>query len=277
MTAPLRSIVNGRENGCIAISDRGFQYGDGVFETLAVWRGEPLAWESHLERLSMGCARLAIPMPAAALLHQESASLCGGIERAVLKITLTRGEAGRGYRHEAGAPTRVISVWPWPQYPKSHREQGVRVRLCETRISNQPRLAGIKHLNRLEQVLARAEWGDEFAEGLMLDAQGVVVGGTMTNLFVVVGDTLVTPELAQSGIAGVTRRLVMECARELGWACREEGIAPEALLQADELFLTNSIIGVWPIAEYQQRRFTVGDKTRAIQKILIEDRSIAPD
>lgn len=277
MSAPIRAIVNGREDGCVAIGDRGFQYGDGVFETLAVVQGEPLGWALHAQRLQTGCARLALPAPETSLLRAECVRICRGVERAVVKITVTRGNAGRGYRYTAGAPTRVVSLWPWPQHPPSHRTEGVRARLCETRVARQPRLAGIKHLNRLEQVLARSEWGDEFAEGLMLDTQGVVVGGTMSNLFLVERGTLVTPELAQSGIAGVTRSAVMVLARERGWPCREEPVAPTALLRADEAFLTNSIIGVWPIAEYEQRRFAVGDMTRAIQTVLVEKNLIAPD
>ncbi|MEK7261447.1 MAG: aminodeoxychorismate lyase, partial [Pseudomonadota bacterium] len=165
--SPVSVLVNGVAVDTVSARDRGFQYGDGLFETIAVSRGTPLLWERHAQRLLAGAVRLDMPPPETALLRAETDRLCRGVERGVLKIIFTRGISGRGYRPDASASTtRALSLSPWPDYPPSWSGEGVVVRLCQTRLASQPRLAGLKHLNRLEQVLARAEWDDEYAEGL---------------------------------------------------------------------------------------------------------------
>ena len=186
--SPVSVLVNGVAVDTVSARDRGFQYGDGLFETIAVSRGTPLLWERHAQRLLAGAVRLDMPPPETALLRAETDRLCRGVERGVLKIIFTRGISGRGYRPDAStSTTRALSLSPWPDYPPSWSGEGVVVRLCQTRLASQPRLAGLKHLNRLEQVLARAEWDDEYAEGLMQDESGNIVEGTMTNIFLVEG------------------------------------------------------------------------------------------
>jgi 4-amino-4-deoxychorismate lyase len=146
-----------------------------------------------------------------------------------------------------------------PEYPEEFSRSGVKVHWCRTRLSSQPRLAGIKHLNRLENVLARSEWSDPaIPEGLMLDQGGNVIGGTMTNLFIVEGERMLTPGLAQCGVAGVTREVVLEAARTRGVSCGEELITQERLLKAQEVFLVNSVIGVWQIRECAGRSWAAG-------------------
>ncbi len=260
------TLVNGEQSDSIAVTDRGFQYGDGLFETIAVHRGTPLLWANHMQRLSTDCQRLQLDMPASNLLLEELSHVCAGTERAVVKIILTHGPAGRGYARTAGStPTRVISSHAWPDFPSHYANAGVTVCWCQTTLGRNPRLAGIKHLNRLEHIIARAEWGADYTEGLICDQAGYVIEGTMSNVFAVFGDTLITPDLSQSGVAGVMRAQVLRSARDLKIVCKEDWITPAQLEAADELFLTNSIIGVWPIRTLAARSYTIGKTTHTIQ------------
>ncbi len=139
------------------------------------------------------------------------------------------------------------------------------------RLGCNPGLAGVKHLNRLEQVLARAEWDDpSIVEGLMRDADGHVVEGTMSNLFAVLDGVLLTPELSLCGVRGIMREIVLETAARCGLAPVERKIPTEALLRADEVFLTNSLIGVWPVRRFESEEFPVGDVTRRLMGALEE-------
>ena len=261
-------LVNGEPAELISATDRGVAYGDGLFETVAVRDGAPELWREHLVRLAEGCGRLAIPCPEE--IEAEARGLCDGVERGVLKIIVTRGVGGRGYRPpEHPAPTRLLSIHPWPDYPGEWWRDGVTVRLCDTPLGANPRLAGIKHLNRLEQVLARAEWSDPaIAEGLMRDGDGRVIEGVMSNLFVVRDGGLLTPTLDRCGVAGVVRGAVMKMAASLGITCVEGEVREETLNRADELFLTNSVIGIWPVARLGERRRPVGPVTRRLQGAL---------
>ena len=260
------TLVNGQQDDSIAVADRGFQYGDGLFETIAVRNGVPLLWEAHLQRLSSDCRRLQLDMPDSNMLLEELRHVCANAERVVVKIILTHGAAGRGYARTSGStPTRVVSAHAWPDFPQHYASTGVTVRWCQATLGRNPRLAGIKHLNRLEHIVARAEWGTDYTEGLICDQAGYVIEGTMSNVFALFGDTLITPDLSQSGVAGVMRAHVLRSARNLKFACKEDWITPAQLETADELFLTNSIIGVWPIRTLAARSYTIGKTTHTIQ------------
>ena len=252
-----RTLIDGAPGDEISVADRGLQYGDGLFETIAVVAGRPCLWDRHLARLRAGCERLAMPLPDTDRLADEAASLSRGQERAVLKLIVTRGEGGRGYRAPKPArPCRILQLGPWPEYPEAWQSQGVRVRYCKMRLGHQPLLAGLKHLNRLEQVLARAEWDDPaVAEGLMLDLDGRVVEGTQTNLFAVTDGRLLTPPLDRCGVAGVVRHLVHDKASQLGMPVAEEALDPTRLAAADALFLTSSLAGLWPVRELDGRSY----------------------
>ncbi len=261
------TLVNGLAAERISVLDRGMQYGDGLFETLAVHAGRPLLWERHMERLCAGCLHLGLAAPAETALRADVDRLCSGRERMVVKIILSRGCAGRGYAPPPNpSPTRVVSAWPWPDYSPRNARQGVAACWCRTPASINPALAGIKHLNRLEQVLARAEWASDYAEGLMCDPDGFVVEGTMSNVFAVSGGTLVTPDLSRSGVAGVMRAEVMAVAQRLGLCCREVRITAAELEGMDEIFLTNSIIGVWPVTTLGSGKYSIGRIARMISQ-----------
>jgi 4-amino-4-deoxychorismate lyase len=267
MKPPITALVNGEAQDRISIQDRGFQFGDGVFETLAVCAGKPLLWQRHLQRLLGGCARLRIEAPSERVLSREAEELCVGVRRAVLKLVVTRGSSERGYALSDGAPpTRVLALRPWPSYPEEAAQAGVAVCLCRTRISRNPQLAGIKHLNRLEQVLARAEWQKEFAEGLMFDERDHLIEGTASNVFVVSRGTLLTPDLSQSGVAGVMRALVLEYAEATALPCKITGITRSQLDSAEEIFLSNSLIGIWPVRRVESKVCEPGEVTRRVQR-----------
>jgi 4-amino-4-deoxychorismate lyase len=258
-------IINGVATDQLPASDRGLQYGDGLFETIAVAAGRPQLWQAHMARMQEGCDRLGIPFPGDELLLSEAEGLCKGIERGVLKIIITRGSGGRGYRPpETALPTRILSLHPWPDYPVENVKQGVWIRSCHTTLGIQPRLAGLKHLNRLEQVLARGEWNDPaIVEGVMCDPYGMVIEGTMSNLFFVRGDRVVTPALGGCGVAGVMRRQVLDACRALSIETLEQDITVEAAKASEGIFLTNSLIGVWPVRRWDDTKYLVPGETTA--------------
>jgi 4-amino-4-deoxychorismate lyase len=264
-----RTLINGEPQEQVSVRDRGFQYGDGLFETLAVTQGKPIFWKRHMRRLRHGAERLGLTPPPESLLRREADQLCMNHERAVLKIIITRGASSRGYVPVVGAtPTRVLSLSPWPDYPAAYAQQGVAVRFCRMTLSRNRFLAGIKHLNRLEQVLARAEWQDNYQEGLMQDTDGHVVEGTMSNVFAVSKGTLLTPDVSQCGVEGVMRGVVIECAAAASIPCRVTDIRRQDILDADEIFLTNSLIGLWPVRMLEGQNFSVGHITRQLQQAL---------
>ncbi len=247
-------LVNGVPGTSIDANDRGLHYGDGLFETIAVHDGAPALWDRHMRRLSLGCERLGITPIDTAQLLRESLQLCDGVAQGVLKIIITRGSAGRGYRAPPSGtaqPTRLVALHAWQEYPVAFWVEGVAVRLCSTRLSSNPALAGIKHLNRLEQVLARSEWDDTaIPEGLMLDGEGHVIEGTMSNLFIVRNERLLTPDLSRCGVAGVMRAGILDSMRDAGIPAEITQITLDDVKSSDEVFLCNSLIGVWPVKHF---------------------------
>jgi 4-amino-4-deoxychorismate lyase len=252
-------LINGKTGDSLAATDRGLLYGDGLFETLAVCDGTACLWHRHMQRLEQGCRRLGMEAPNATDLANEAARLVEGRDRGILKIIVTRGSGGRGYRPDPGAPSRrILQLFPSPDYPADWGQFGVELRFCTTPLAANPVLAGIKHLNRLEQVLARAEWDTPgIAEGLMADLEGRVIEGTMSNLFLVSGGELTTPPVDRCGVAGVMRALVLDLASRLGIPARIAEIRRPDLQHADALFMTNSLIGIWPVRQLERWSYDI--------------------
>jgi 4-amino-4-deoxychorismate lyase len=223
-----------------------------------------------MQRLAVGCQALGLPPPDVHQLRDEVEAAAGAAAQSVAKIVLTRGAGVRGYRPTGEAmPTRIVQGLAWPVQPEGAARHGVVVRWCAMRLARQPRLAGLKHLNRLEQILARAEWQDDYAEGLMCDTEGLVIEGTMSNLFIVRQGTLITPDLSQSGVAGVVRGAILDEAHRLGLSHVVQAVSPVMVEQADEVFLTNSLIGIWPVARLEARQYEVAGKiTQTLQAAL---------
>jgi 4-amino-4-deoxychorismate lyase len=249
--------IDGEPGEAVEVDDRGLQYGDGLFETMAVRAGRIRLLDRHLARLAAGCARLALPCPPDPLLRRELAAAAASPGAGVVKLTLTRGSGPRGYRPPAvPTPRRIIVAGPGPEYPPEFADAGVEMRLCSLRLAPQPALAGLKTLNRLEQVLARAEWAaDVPQEGLLRDADGRCVSGTMSNVFALCAGRLLTPRLTRCGVAGVMRGALIDAARAAGRECREVELSLEELEAADAILLTNALIGVWPVRLFAGRSF----------------------
>ncbi|WP_119632966.1 aminodeoxychorismate lyase [Methylocaldum marinum] len=266
----MTTLVNGQPTHCVEVADRGFQYGDGTFTTIVVRQELPLFFALHLARLERDCQKLFIPFPGKDSLEVDARKLCAAHPKGVLKIQISRGIGGRGYRiPEFPQVTRVLSMHPLPDYPPDLRKIGVATRLCKSRLGINPALAGIKHMNRLEQILARAEWnGEEIREGLMLDADGYVIEGTMSNVFLIKKGVLYTPKIDRCGVAGVMRGITIATALEHGIDVLESRVTLEELDAADEVFLTNCVIGLWPVSRYEHRTYGVGPITQEIDRWL---------
>ena len=250
-------LINGEPGTQIPAIDRGLQYGDGLFETIAVVDAQPCLWERHYQRLNSGGSRLGIPIPVSETLLEEILQEIGSNQNGVIKLIITRGEGTRGYApSNHPSPNRIIQYSPWPDYPTDLQTDGIRARVCSTRLGANQTLAGIKHLNRLEQVMARSEWDDpEIREGLMLDARGQVIEGTMSNIFMLKDRVLHTPDLSECGVAGVMRGVILDTAKEQGLDINIGHIPLSELFYADSLMLSNSLIGIWPVKTLDEREY----------------------
>jgi len=269
--------INGIFKRKIDIADRGFQFGDGVFETIAFFEDKLEFWDEHMSRLKKGCKILSIPCPDLKKIFFKAKKMCKSFgDRGVLKLIVSRGIGERGYRiPENITPSWVISLHIWPEFPKANFNQGVNVRKCVTTISRQPLLSRIKHLNRLEQIFARSEWKTKsIVEGLMCDDKGYVIEGTMSNIFLVKGNRLHTPNLNFCGIDGVMRNVVINIARSKKIEVSIQNIKYNELFKADGLFLVNSLIGIWPVRQLGNKRYQPIDLTKEIANKLEAIRTI---
>ncbi len=258
MTA--RLLVDGRAAGQVSALDRGLGYGDGLFESIRLIGTMAPLWSRHMHRLATSCDRLRMPPPDAEQLWRETLQVIQGMSQSVVRITLTRGTGARGYAPPAQAvPTRVVAAFP----PPPPHASGLRLRVCDIRLSEQPLLAGMKHLNRLEQVLARAEWNDPaIAEGVLCDSHDRVISATMANLFAAVDGQWVTPALDRCGVAGVARAEVLAACPQIHVS--ELGL--DALRGASEVFLSSSVRGILPVHSLEGRGYTPGDTTYRLQR-----------
>ncbi len=264
--------VNGVSGAALSPLDRGLAYGDGLFETCLVRAGCVSLWPWHKARLLGSAVRLQLPLSLERLYACMQALFDGQSPDGVLKILVTRGEGGRGYRLPA-EPDPTYCLLFYPDIPST--QAGVVAHFCRQRLADNPGLAGLKHLNRLEQVLARAEWpaSDDSREGLLLDGAGQVIEATASNLFAVFDGQLVTPDLSHCGVAGILRQLICEqLAPSLGLTVKSGKLLPDDLLRAEELFLCNSLRGIWPILglECPPRAWVPGPVTRDLQAALTE-------
>jgi 4-amino-4-deoxychorismate lyase len=254
----------------VDVRDRGLQYGDGVFETMRVRRRAIRLLDFHLERLQESCRRLGIAAPDGKRLRSELTRIAAQRSEAVVKLIITRGIGLRGYRpsgRERG--TRVISLHALSAASMQATERPVRIRLCAVRLGTSGTLAGLKTLNRLESVLARAEWTDPRVwDGLMQDTDGNIVCGTMSNLFVRRGSFLMTPMLDRCGIAGVMRRWVLQEAGALQLRALEGRVRLDDLARAEEVFMTNAVAGVVPVAAIEHGRARVRPAAQETARIL---------
>ena len=270
MDEVLGSWVDGVAGTSIPIDDRGLQYGDGIFETILVRKGIPRFLELHRERLRRGLARLGIPFTAEEGLNADIARAAALAPRlAILKIIITRGSSQRRGYGPAGNPVarRVVSLWPTTPLAREVVEQGASLRVAVMRMAESSPLAGVKHLNRLENVLAATELMNSPAtlDCLMLDVGERIVSGTSSNVFLVKSGELLTPPVNRVGIAGVMRAVVLREAPRLGITAREQELTLRDLRDAEGMFITNVRIGVVPVEGVREHLFGMTEIARKLR------------
>lgn len=245
---------------------RAIAYGDGLFETIAVIDGRARLLSLHLDRLREGCRRLAIALDENALQNDINHAIAAGRE-GVLKIIIARAGTERGYRAQIAAGSyRLLQFFPQTIVRDFSESSGAILHLCRQRLSRQPVLAGLKHLNRLEQVRARSEWSDcGITEGLMLDTQEQVIEAVSSNIFWVHDGEVFTPSLRQCGVAGVMRRVVMEY---LQINVCEKNCTLDDLYAAQEVFITSSLRGIQPVVQLGCVHWPRGDVVITLQQQL---------
>ncbi len=258
--------VNGEYDNCLSSQDRGLLYGDGLFETIAVKHGQLQYWQEHIKRLKLGCEKLFITGFNETLLKSEVTQILGTTQSCIIKIIITRGKGSRGYKPEQHPLTRIIQKFPWPMFPPQYLDPGIKVTLCNFRLAHQPRLAQIKHLNRLEQVLARSEWQDEYQEGLVCDTDNYVIEATSSNVFFQQNGDLITPDLQQCGVTGVLRNKIIDYCEANNIGITVKKISLEEINDIEGMFVCNSVIGIWPVQRFCHRSLP---KTAIIKELML--------
>jgi len=265
MSAPLQVLVNGGVGAPLSPFDRGLHFGDGLFETIHCANGQPCWWPLHWQRMQRGAERLGLQLPAPEQLKAEVVELALHAERCLVKLIVTRGEAvARGYApigRESG--TRIALRYDWPAPPPPL----FRARLAKMTLGENPWLAGIKHLNRLEQVLAQREMVAAGCDEVLLRAgSGRVVCGSMSNLFIATGDGLVTPDLELCGVEGVMRAMVLQACAALRLPVRVAAISTENLATAISVFVTNVRLGAQPVHSLDGRSLAIDPRIAQLQR-----------
>jgi 4-amino-4-deoxychorismate lyase len=260
------SLVNGQFCDLVSASNRGLAYGDGVFETILVRACQPLWLDDHLARLASGAGQLNISCDISQIRRDCSLLLAGlNTSAAVLKVVLTRGAVARGYTPYAAESDRILSLSAYTQSYQSW-DDGIALGLCQTQLSAQKRLAGIKHLNRLEQVLAAEELHRRgYHEGLMMQ-DGLIIEGSRSNVFLVLDGKLFTPSLSRCGVDGVMRQHVLARANQLGISINIKEFGVSLLQRADEVFVCNSVFGIWPVSKVECMHKQIGPVSRLFQR-----------
>ena len=264
-------LINGVSAESISARDRGLAYGDGHFTTLLIQEGRARYWPEHLARLQQGCTRLAISPPCWTTLAAELDTLIADQALAVAKIVLTRGEGGRGYDGTGCQQTsRILSLAPYPMHYQDWQRTGISIGVCQQRIGDSPMLAGLKTLNRLEQVLLKDELAKQGAvEGIVLNCRGFLVEGVSANLFWRRGSTVFTPDLGHGGVDGIMRRQVMSLLRQMGIELRIVEAPLESLWQAEEVWLTNTLMGLVPVTRIEHKEYDSQQVVHRLQEQLL--------
>lgn len=255
----------------VPINDRGLLYGDGVWETILIKNQQALLLDEHWQRLAHGIRVLNIQGVDLAAFKQQATEAAQAHEQTVLKVIVTRGEGQRGYNPEGlNNPTCLLQCSDTPVFPESYSKEGITLGLCEkTRLAYQPLLAGFKHLNRLEQVLARSEFQDDWQEALVMDYNDSVIEGTMSNVFIIdKNNTLITPTLFGCGIEGIMRNHVLKVAQTLNIVTIERPLTILDIQYAQSVFMTNSLIGIWPVKTWGHVHYQVHPMIRQLQTII---------
>jgi 4-amino-4-deoxychorismate lyase len=257
MSDVIGTWIDGIEGNSVPVDDRGLQYGDGIFETILVRDGVPRFLALHRERLRRGLTQLNIQFLASQALAEEIARASAlAPPLAILKIIITGGSARRGYkRPENAVARRIMSLWPTTPMPAEILANGVILNVTRLRLPEPSPFAGLKHLNRLENVMAADYAGGPIVDALMLDTSERLVSCTNGNVFLVKGGEVLTPRVDRVGVNGIMRQVVMREAPRLGIGVSEKDLTLDDLASADGIFITNVRIGVVPVQRVREHVF----------------------
>lgn len=264
------TLINGEERNTINIDDRGLNYGDGIFETIAVHDSAPILWDLHWLRLKKSCEKFLLKLPDKEIIENELVLLSGKINKGIVKIILTRGSGLRGYKPDLEqSNTRILTASASNLGEIKHDK--IEIFVCKYTIYPDPQLAGIKHLNRLPQVMASIEQISDAKMGILCDNNNNIVEAISANIFIVINGILYTPDLTDYGVAGVMREYVIEKARKLNIKTEIVKINKSRLEDASEVFLTNSIIGIRPVYKYNTIKYEPGSSTKLLMQAINQD------
>ena len=261
-------LINGAKRSKTTVFNRNTQFGDGLFETCVVESKNILFWPYHIARLNKGCKKLGIAQVDESfwLSDIRKALSISRLNNCVVKIILSRGESLRGYGYSDDIkPVRIVIV---SEGPKSPHSKNLTLGFCDSGYAQNPKLAGIKHCNRLEQVLARE--GLEHDEGIMLDEGGNVISVTQGNIYSIYANTLNTPRLDQCGIEGTRRTIILEIASELGLQVNVGPLSVDKLMESDEVFVSNSVMGIQSVTKIGDMSFSSNGETESIKSVFEE-------
>ena len=276
MSGLIVALVDGHPAQSLPLADRSLHYGDGVFETLEYCDGQVSFWSRHLQRLQDGCERIGLARPDEAQLRQETTQLVQGHRAGVLKIIISAGEGGRGYQRSHNIGRRILMLFP-ALNDQQQQQHGIRLHTCNTLLGHNTALAGIKHLNRLEQIMAKRELPSDCAEGLMLDEDEWVIEGIMSNVFCIQGRRLLTPRLTHCGVNGIIRNAILEVAPKVAMQVQEISLRRADLLASEEFFVCNSLIHIWSVMHWEKRhdwQRKVTDELRMALNTMIKQHAI---
>jgi 4-amino-4-deoxychorismate lyase len=260
-----RVLHDGRPCAESAATSRALHYGDGVFRTLLWHQGRAVDWNAHIDKLAADCAALELDVPDANALAAEVADAAKALPLAAVKIVVARRASDRGYAPQTRDSERWVLAYPLQAFADRDYQHGIDAVLSDVRLSSQPLLAGVKHLNRLDQILASRGWPAGAREALMCDAHGRVICGTRSNLFVVRDGKLCTPRLDRCGVAGIMRARIIDCAHRMQLHVQEGELRPEIFTDVQEAFISNALIGIWPLRSVGSERWAApGPRTRAL-------------
>lgn len=262
--------LNGKRADSITLTDRSFQYGDGCFTTMLTRNGQIQHWQKHIDRMNACLDVLLIPRPDWKQVEKWLDQAVRSEPLAGVKIHISRGAGGRGYSPtQVTSPNVTISAFIYPPHYEQWSVDGVNLGVCQTRLGLNPMLAGHKHNNRLEQIMVKAELDDlQLPDGVVLDINGNVIETSMANLFWVKGGVVYTPALTHAGVSGVMRRVVLEVLEKMQIRSTVGHFELDSVLAADEVFISNSILGVAPIRQISSANFEIGTITKRIQETI---------
>lgn len=269
------SLVNRKRKKHISIYNRNVQFGDGVFETCLLQNSRLVFWDYHFSRLIQGAKLLDISPPSSQVWLADIQALINHsrLKHGVIKLILSRGNSKQGYRFDNIKPIRIVSI-----LPLSHIKKNNRLGVCQYHYAHQNQLVGIKHCNRLDNILANHQLKSTWLDGVMLDKDGWVISTTKANIYMVVNQEVLTPKLENCGIKGTLRQVVFELCPQLNIPIKESNISLAMLENADEVFISNSILGIYPITHILKQSYTIGAITtqikQAVEQSAMESKTI---